>query len=69
MTAKWQSERDKLAGATGIKEELDRARAELDQAKRVGDLGRAGELSYGVIPCWKANAKNCFAWKKTSRNA
>lgn len=50
MTAKWQSERDKLAGATGIKEELDRARAELDQAKRVGDLGRAGELSYGVIP-------------------
>jgi len=50
MTAKWQAERDKLAGATGIKEELDRARAELEQAKRVGDLGRAGELSYGVIP-------------------
>ena len=50
MTAKWQAERDKLAGATGIKEELDRARAELDQAKRVGDLAKAGELSYGVIP-------------------
>ena len=50
MTAKWQAERDKLAGATGIKEELDRARAELDQAKRIGDLGKAGELSYGVIP-------------------
>ena len=50
MTAKWQAERDKLAGATGIKEELDRARAELDQAKRAGDLAKAGELSYGVIP-------------------
>ena len=50
MTAKWQAERDKLAGATGLKEELDRARAELDQAKRVGDLAKAGELSYGVIP-------------------
>jgi ATP-dependent Clp protease ATP-binding subunit ClpB len=50
MTAKWQSERDKLAGATGLKEELDRARAELDAAKRVGDLAKAGELSYGVIP-------------------
>ena len=50
MTAKWQSERDKLESARTIKERLDHARAELDQAKRQGDLGRAGELSYGVIP-------------------
>ena len=50
MTARWQGERDKLAGARDIKEELDRARAELDQAKRQGDLTKAGELSYGVIP-------------------
>ncbi len=50
MTAQWQAERDKLDAARGLKEELDRARAELDQAKRAGDLGKAGELSYGVIP-------------------
>ncbi|MCG6883825.1 MAG: ATP-dependent chaperone ClpB [Silicimonas sp.] len=50
MTAKWQAERDKLEGARDLKEQLDRARAELDQAKRQGDLQRAGELSYGVIP-------------------
>jgi ATP-dependent Clp protease ATP-binding subunit ClpB len=50
MTAKWQAERDKLAGARDLKEQLDRARAELDQAKREGNLARAGELSYGVIP-------------------
>ncbi|MGH1370131.1 MAG: ATP-dependent chaperone ClpB [Maritimibacter sp.] len=50
MTAKWQAERDKLEGARGIKESLDRARAELDQAKREGNLAKAGELSYGVIP-------------------
>ena len=50
MTAKWQSERDKLESARGLKEKLDQARAELDQAKRRGDLARAGELSYGVIP-------------------
>ncbi|KAF0674515.1 ATP-dependent chaperone ClpB [Profundibacterium mesophilum] len=50
LTAKWQAERDKLDTARGIKERLDRARAELDQAKRQGDLARAGELSYGVIP-------------------
>ena len=50
MTARWQAERDKLAGARDIKEALEQARARLDQAKREGDLGKAGELSYGVIP-------------------
>ncbi|MCK0170770.1 ATP-dependent chaperone ClpB [Aliiroseovarius sp. S1123] len=50
LTAKWQSERDKLEGARELKEQLDRARAELDVAKREGNLAKAGELSYGVIP-------------------
>ena len=50
LTAKWQAERDKMAGAQQLKEELDRARADLDRAKRDGDLAKAGELSYGVIP-------------------
>ncbi|SNX72243.1 ATP-dependent Clp protease ATP-binding subunit ClpB [Cereibacter ovatus] len=50
MTAKWQAERDKLEVARDLKEQLDRARAELDQVKREGNLARAGELSYGVIP-------------------
>jgi len=50
MTAQWQGERDKLAGARDLKEQLDQARAALDIAKREGNLGKAGELSYGVIP-------------------
>ena len=50
MTAKWQSERDKLESARELKEQLDRARADLDIAKREGNLARAGELSYGIIP-------------------
>ncbi|MDP7151446.1 MAG: ATP-dependent chaperone ClpB [Paracoccaceae bacterium] len=50
MTAQWQAERDKLAGARDIKEQLEAARAELDIAKREGNLAKAGELSYGVIP-------------------
>ncbi len=50
MTAAWQAERDKLAGARDIKEKLDHARAALDVAKREGNLAKAGELSYGVIP-------------------
>ena len=50
MTAKWQSERDSLEAARDLKEQLDRARAELEQAKREGDFGKAGELQYGRIP-------------------
>ena len=50
MTAQWQAERDKLEGARDLKERLDRARAELEIAKREGNLAKAGELSYGVIP-------------------
>ncbi|MDW3181460.1 ATP-dependent chaperone ClpB [Roseobacter sp.] len=50
LTAKWQAERDKMAGARDIKEKLDHARAELEIAKREGNLAKAGELSYGVIP-------------------
>ena len=50
MTAQWQAERDKLAGARDLKELLDKARADLEIAKRDGNLAKAGELSYGVIP-------------------
>jgi len=50
MTAQWQAERDKLASARDLKEQLDRARIDLENAKRAGDLAKAGELSYGVIP-------------------
>lgn len=50
MTAKWQAERDNLEAARELKEQLDRARAELEQAKREGDFAKAGELQYGRIP-------------------
>jgi ATP-dependent Clp protease ATP-binding subunit ClpB len=50
LTARWQAERDTLTSAREAKEHLDRARAELEHAKRDGNLARAGELSYGIIP-------------------
>ncbi|MDD3797870.1 MAG: ATP-dependent chaperone ClpB [Novosphingobium sp.] len=50
LTTRWQNERDKIAAEGKIKEALDQARIELEQAQRSGDLGRAGELSYGKIP-------------------
>ena len=57
MTAKWQAERAKLATVRELKEQLEQARAELEIAKREGDLTRAGELSYSVIPGLEAKLK------------
>ena len=50
VTTRWQGERDKIAAEGKIKEALDHARLELEQAQRAGDLAKAGELSYGTIP-------------------
>ena len=50
LTGQWQAEKDKLADAQKLKEQLDQARGELDIAQRDGDLNRASELKYGVIP-------------------
>jgi ATP-dependent Clp protease ATP-binding subunit ClpB len=50
LTTRWQSEKEKIAGEARLKEQLDQARLQLEQAQRQGDLARAGELSYGVIP-------------------
>jgi ATP-dependent Clp protease ATP-binding subunit ClpB len=46
----WKSEKLAVQGAQHIKEELDRARMELETARRAGDLGRMSELQYGRIP-------------------
>ncbi|MGD8614661.1 MAG: ATP-dependent chaperone ClpB [Gammaproteobacteria bacterium] len=46
----WKAEKAAVQGSHHIKEELERARKELETAQRAGDLGRAGELQYGRIP-------------------
>ncbi len=50
LTARWQAEKSKLEEVRRLKEQLDRARIELEQAQRSGDLAKAGELAYGTIP-------------------
>ncbi len=50
LTARWQAEKEKIAGEAKVKEALDAARLQLDQAQRSGDLAKAGELQYGTIP-------------------
>ncbi|PCI33068.1 MAG: ATP-dependent chaperone ClpB [Alphaproteobacteria bacterium] len=50
LTAQWNLEKDRIAGDVKIKEQLDQARIELEQAERAGNLAKAGELAYGIIP-------------------
>ena len=50
LTTRWQAEKEKIAGEAKVKEALDAARNELDQAQRSGDLAKAGEIQYGRIP-------------------
>jgi ATP-dependent Clp protease ATP-binding subunit ClpB len=50
LTQRWKQEKAKLGQAQSIKEKLDRARHDLELAQRRGDLAKAGEIAYGLIP-------------------
>jgi ATP-dependent Clp protease ATP-binding subunit ClpB len=50
LTTIWRAEREKFASVQRIKEQLEQARSELEMVQRRGDLTRAGELMYSIIP-------------------
>jgi ATP-dependent Clp protease ATP-binding subunit ClpB len=50
MTAAWKAETEKVADTQKLKERLDQARSEVEVAQRRGNLAKASELLYGVIP-------------------
>ncbi|GAA0786383.1 ATP-dependent chaperone ClpB [Roseibium denhamense] len=50
LTGRWLAEKEKLNSEQKIKEQLEQARIDLEIAQRRGDLAKAGELAYGVIP-------------------
>src|SRR6478672_2335595 len=50
MKAQWQREKETLGAVGRIKQEIEQARIEADQATRRGDLGKAAEITYGKIP-------------------
>ena len=58
LTAIWQAEKEKIADSQKIKEALDQARIELEQAQRTGDLARASEIKYGRIPELEAGLRD-----------
>lgn len=50
LTEKWRAEKDKLSSIKNVREELEKAKTELEIVQRQGNLARAGELTYGIIP-------------------
>ncbi|MCC8417162.1 MAG: ATP-dependent chaperone ClpB [Rickettsia endosymbiont of Bryobia graminum] len=50
MNTTWQAEKDKIQIEQKLKEELERAKLELERAERSSDLAKASELKYGIIP-------------------
>jgi ATP-dependent Clp protease ATP-binding subunit ClpB len=50
LTLRWKEEKAELSKGQRLKEELEQARHELEVVQRKGDLARAGELTYGIIP-------------------
>ncbi len=61
FTRRWQEEKEKLASASKVKEELEKARNQLDQAQRKGDFAKAGELAYSTIPGLEKQLKDAEA--------
>ena len=57
ITRNWQAEKEKLAAASKLKEELEKARLHLDQAQQRGDFAKAGELAYATIPALEKKLK------------
>lgn len=54
----WLAEKDKLSNLQTLKEAYDKAKSEVEKAQRVGDLTKASELTYGVIPDLKAKIED-----------
>ncbi|NOT39954.1 MAG: AAA domain-containing protein, partial [Alphaproteobacteria bacterium] len=57
LTSRWKQEKAKLGQAQAIKEKLEKARHDLELAQRKGDLAKAGEIAYGVIPTLEKDLK------------
>ncbi len=61
----WKAEKAAMQGATHIKEELERAKLELETAHRANDLARMSELQYGKIPELEKQLEDAMAAEQT----
>ena len=67
MSATWSSEKERVNTTQKLKERLDAARSEVEIAQRRGDLGRASELMYGVIPALQSEIAATDAGKDNAQ--
>ncbi|AHG90674.1 ATP-dependent chaperone ClpB [Gemmatirosa kalamazoonensis] len=67
MKAQWQQEKETLGAVGRIKQEIEQARVDADQATRQGDLAKAAEITYGRIPELQRQMKDAEA-KLASHN-
>ena len=58
MRAQWQQEKETLGSVGRIKQEIEQARFEAEQATRTGDLNKAAEITYGRIPQLERDMKD-----------
>jgi ATP-dependent Clp protease ATP-binding subunit ClpB len=68
LSTKWLAEKERVQGSQKLKEELDAARSQLEIAQRSGDLAKAGELAYGVIPGLEKRIKEAEQNKGSGEN-
>ncbi len=50
LKAQWQSEKEEISRSSKLQEEIEQLKNELEQAQRRGDLTRASEIQYGILP-------------------
>lgn len=67
LSSVWRAEKEILNQAQKLKEQLDSLRSELDMAQRKGDLARAGQIMYGLIPDLEAKLLDIES-KQTQRS-
>ncbi len=67
MKARWEAEKEAIAKVTGLREEIERVNARIEQAERSYDLNRAAELKYGELPKLKQELEKEEAIAEESR--
>lgn len=50
LMAQWRKEKESIDEIRALQEEIDALRTEAEQAQRLGNLGRASEITYGRLP-------------------
>ena len=67
MKARWEAEKEAIGKVTGLREEIERVNAQIEQAERSYDLNRAAELKYGELPKLKQELEKEEAIAEESR--